>query len=149
MVGFQCFQVNFFFVNQLRGGIKKEKLEFVFRSVPGKVQGQDLVWEYAVVNESNAVRERARNFLIDLILNNTHEKFEQRGKFYNEFIDTWLLKTENPNFMQPSSLHNLLLILFNFVNKCNGIGLHDEPLDFEDKSNLETIKIKVDNFKLK
>lgn len=116
----------------------------MFKSVPGKIQGQEIVWEYAIINESNAVKERARNFLIDLIMNNTHEKMEQRGKFYGEFIDIWYRQTKNPNFMQPSSIHNLLLILFNFVSKCNGIGLHDQPLDLEDKYNQETIQIKFE-----
>lgn len=69
---------------------------------------------------------------------------EQRGKFYADFIQNWVLMTKNPNFMLPSSLHNLLLILYNFVSKCNGIGLHDQPLDLDDKFNQETIKIKVE-----
>jgi len=69
---------------------------------------------------------------------------EQRGRFYSEFIDIWYRQTKNPNFMQPSSIHNLLLILFNFVSKCNGIGLHDQPLDLEDKYNQETIQIKFE-----
>jgi hypothetical protein len=82
MMGFQCFQVNFFYVNQSKGFIKRDKSEFVFRSVPGKIQGENIIWEYAVINENPAVRERARNFLIDLILNNTYDKMDQRGQYY-------------------------------------------------------------------
>ena len=131
MKGFQCFEVNFFYVNQNNWLIKKVKGEYAFRTNDiDRLQGLDLVWQYAINNQVLEVRQRSRNFLIDLHLNSDQEKYTERGKINKEFLNRWLVFFNQQANITEDQIHNFLLVLFNYVYKFDGLGIHEEPIDF-------------------